>query len=165
MTINYPYLPEGREIKYVSADNIFMIEAKNSALRLSNERQHPTGAVIVAKGEIMARAGNKSALSNKKLIELHKNGLCVRRILKIPTGKKYWLCPGCASSKCHAEQLAVKDAKKKGLDIKGADLYLWGHWWCCKPCWDNMIEAGIKDVFLLSESEKIFNGAHGKNSK
>lgn len=165
MTIKYPYLPEGRLIKYVSAGDVFIKEAERTCLELATDRSVPTGSVIVLNNKIVAQAGNLSRLSGKKLTELHKNGWCIRRILKIPTGKKYWLCPGCALPKYHSEQLAIKEAKKKGININGADLYLWGHWWCCKPCWDKMIEAGIKDVYLLSGSEILFNSTHGQKIK
>jgi deoxycytidylate deaminase len=56
----------------------------------------------------------------------------------------------------HAEPRAVRDARKNCSDINDADLYLWGHWWCCKPCWDAMIGAGIKNVYLLDESIALF---------
>ena len=156
MTNEYPYLPEGRTIGYVPADNEFMREA----MRLRNEEltdfQVPTGAVVVSNGEIIGRAANQSSLKNKKLIDFHKNVFCVRRFLKIPTGTKYWLCPGCAQFRHHAESRAVKDALKNKDYIKGANLYLYGHWWCCKPCWDAMIAAGIDKVYLVEGATGLF---------
>ena len=55
--------------------------------------------------------------------------------------------------------MAIKDAITKGNQDKlpGADLYLYGHWWCCEPCWNAMINAGIKNVYLLKKSEVLFN--------
>lgn len=156
MNIKYPYLLENREIKTVPENNFFMHEAKSACAELSTDHGHPTGAVVVKDGKIIGRWGNKSKLKNKKLIEFHKNFFCIRRFLKIKTGTKYWLCPGCSSSKYHAEAGAVKDALKKNGDINGADLYLYGHWWCCKPCWDTMIKAGIRDVYLLEGGEEKF---------
>lgn len=156
MNHKYPYLPEGREFKYVPISNPFMAETKRVTLAQSTDANHPTGAVIVKDGKILGSAANKSALNNKKLIELHRKGFCVRKILKIPSGQKYWLCPGCASHKMHAEPGAIKDAQKKYGDITGADLYHWGHWWCCQPCWDSMIKAGIKDVYLVDNADELF---------
>lgn len=149
----YPYLPENREIKYVGLDNTFMQEAKREADTHSTDMFQPTGAVVVKDGQIIGRAANQSALRNKFLISLHRKYFCIRKILKIKSGEKYWLCPGCASYRHHAEAGAVKDAAG---NAKGSDLYLWGHWWCCKPCWDSMIKAGIKNVFLYTESGKLF---------
>ncbi|MBU6390443.1 hypothetical protein KGQ31_02750 [Patescibacteria group bacterium] len=161
--IAYPYMPEGRTVKYVAAHDRFMRAAEDACSELSTEHQHPTGAVLVKDASVISRAGNQSALKNPRLIALHKSGWCVRKLFKIPTGKKYWLCPGCASSKNHAESLAIRNARKKGIDTVGADLYLWGHWWCCRPCWDAMIKAGIRDVYLLEGSEWLFNPKSPEN--
>jgi deoxycytidylate deaminase len=152
----YPYLPDGRSILYVPESNPFMIEAKIMRDGHSTDLNHSTGAVVVLGGKIIGRAANKSAINNPKLLELHKKGLCTRKILKIKSGEKYWLCPGCASSKYHAEWGAVRDAIKSKGNIVGADLYLYGHWWCCKPCWDSMIDAGIKDVYLVEGATRMF---------
>ncbi|MBU6390363.1 hypothetical protein KGQ31_02340, partial [Patescibacteria group bacterium] len=102
-------------------------------------------------------------LKNKKLLALHRDGWCARKILKIPSGKKYWLCPGCASARNHSETLVVKAARKAGVETAGADLYLWGHWWCCEPCWKAMTKGGIRDVYLLEASDKLFNPKYPEN--
>jgi deoxycytidylate deaminase len=156
MNNRYPYLPEGREIKYVPVTDVFMAEAMNMRNNFSTDANHPTGSVVVFEGKIIGKGANQSALKNKKLIKLHQNGLCVRKILKIKTGTKYWLCPGCAAYRHHSEPRAVKDAIKKAGSAKGADLYLYGHWWCCKPCWDSMIKGGIKDTYLVDNADALF---------
>jgi deoxycytidylate deaminase len=158
--IAYPYLPEGKNIRYVAQDNSYIQIAKEYAKEYSTDRQHPTGSVVVREGLIIGKGANQVPLKNPKLKELHKNGWCVRRIFKIPSGQKYWLCPGCSKSSDHSEQQAVRDAIKNHGDIKGADLYLWGHWWCCEPCWNAIINAGIKDVFLMEGSERMFDKNH-----
>lgn len=150
----YPYLPEGREILYVPEADPFMTLAKDVHLE-SNDLKNPTGAVVVKNGEVVSSVSNKNPLNNKFLINLHKK-FCIRRFLKIPTGKYYGLCPGCAGYETHAERRAVDQALDKGIDINGADLYLYGHWWCCKPCWDSMIKAGIKNVYLVEGAEEMF---------
>jgi deoxycytidylate deaminase len=130
------------------------------AMRLRNECStdflNPTGAVVVKNGSIVGRAANQSALKNEWLINFHKDHFCVRRFLKIKTGTKYWLCPGCASFRHHGESRAVKDAARQGHDLTGAELYLYGHWWCCKPCWDTMLASGITRVYLVDDAEKLF---------
>lgn len=161
--IQYPYLPEGREIKYAKADDFFMKSAREACLELSTDKQHPTGAILVKNGKIIFRGANQSAIKNEKMLALHKKGYCPRKILKIPSGQKYWLCPGCASSKNHAETRLVKEARKAGVKTAGADVYLWGHWWCCEPCWKAMIEAGVRDIYLLEGSEKLFDKNHSEN--
>lgn len=152
------YLPEGREILMVPVDNTFIQKAEDVRLQESTEINHPTGAVIVKDNEIIGFAGNKTGYSNTKLIKWHKEGGCVRKWFKVPSGHKYWLCPGCAKHKDHAEARAIKDAiQKVGKEmVKGSDIYLAGHYWCCKPCWDAMIDAGIKDVYVAEDSYERF---------
>jgi deoxycytidylate deaminase len=157
--IKYPYLPEGRTILYVPESNKYMFSARGVALTESTDKKISTGVVIVeGGGEIVASAANQSALQNKFLLETHKNW-CIRKLFKIPSGEKYWLCPGCASHQNHGEYRAVAALQRKfpQKTFTNLDLYLWGHWWCCKPCWDKMIEAGVKNVYLMEGVEKLFN--------
>jgi len=153
-------MPHGRTFVYVSIDNPFMQAAQGVANELSTDLNQPTGAVVVLDGKIVGKFANQSALKNKRLLELHKNGWCVRRLLKVPTGQKYWLCLGCASFKHHGETGATRDALLRNPEIDGAELYLYGHWWCCKPCWNEMEKAKIGKVYLLENSHILFNKNH-----
>ncbi len=162
MVIKYPYLPEGKHILYVSDGNPFMQEAKHACNGLSTESKQPTGAVLVRDGKIIARAANESRIKNVSLLKLH-NRLCMRKLLHVPTGTHYWVCPGCAAYRQHAESRVVRAARNDGIKTDGADLYLYGHWWCCKPCWDAMISAGIRDIYLLDGSDKLFNRGSSEN--
>lgn len=157
MAIIYPYIPEGREIKYVGLDNPWMAAAKEFARLNSTDRQMPTGAVIVKDGRIIGEGANQVPLKHPLLARIHKDYFCVRRLLHIPTGQKYWLCPGCSTSKHHAESRASRDAANRKENAIGADMYLWGHWWACKPCWDATIGVGIKNLYLLEDSDTLFN--------
>lgn len=156
--IIYPYIPEGRSILFAPPDNPFILHSKDYALKYSTDQNHPTGAVVVKNDAILGEASNQSGYRKKLLIEAHKKWFCIRKWFKVKSGTKYWLCPGCATSKNHAETRACVDAIKKcGKEkVLGADLYLWGHWWCCKPCWDTMIKSGIKNVYLQEGSEITF---------
>lgn len=135
-----------------------MSVAKEVALTQSTDKKISTGVVIVDEnGEILAGAANQSALKNKFLLDTHKNW-CIRKLFGIPSGQKYWLCPGCASHKNHGEYRAVRDLEKKIPQKVNSnlDLYLWGHWWCCKPCWDKMITVGVRNVYLMERVDKLF---------
>ncbi|HAS80708.1 MAG: hypothetical protein UR25_C0003G0090 [Candidatus Nomurabacteria bacterium GW2011_GWE1_32_28] len=143
-----PYIPEGRSILYVPETNIFMMEAKEYARLNSLDREMPNTSLIVKDGVVVGRGANGSTY--------HDTHECERVKQKIPTGEGYELCEGC-HPKNHGEGKAIKDAKDHGFDIKETDLYMWGHWWCCKDCWEAMIKAGIKDVYLLENSEILFN--------
>lgn len=153
--IAYPYLPAGRIIHYVPESNPFMTLAKKIRNEQSTDQRMPTGSVLVLNGQIIGQAANLATFTSKTLISLHKK-FCFRRLFKIKTGKMYWVCLGCAKYRNHSEARAIQDAKKKQRATEGADLYLYGHWWCCKPCWDKIIAAGIKSVYLLENSETIF---------
>jgi deoxycytidylate deaminase len=146
--ITYPYLPEGKTILYTGIDNVYMQMAKNFARENSLDKAMPNGTILVKNGEVIGRGANGS--------DYHDTHECERVKLKMPTGAGYELCEGC-HPKNHGEPKALADAKKNNKDPKGADAYLWGHWWCCEPCWNSMIEAGIKNVYLLEGSEKLFN--------
>ena len=155
--IVYPYMPEGRSIEHVPADHPFM-KLAFEARKKSNDHLFPNGAVIVKDGEVIGQGFNKPGYSNKTLIKWHKSWMCIRRWIKAKTGTYYWICPGCASSRNHSERRAIQNVKKagKGDMLQGADIYLAGHWWCCKPCWDAMIEAGINRVYLVENAKESF---------
>jgi deoxycytidylate deaminase len=151
-----PYLPPGKAIRYVASDNPFMKLAREASLRDSTDFMQPTGAVVEKDQVVLLTSSNQSAIKNKWLLKLHQSGLCVRKIFGVKSGTKYWLCPGCATASLHAESRAATIAKKNNINIKGANLYLWGHWWCCKPCWDAMISGGIDQVYLAEGADDLF---------
>ena len=149
-TIDYPYMPDDGEIRYVSADNQFMQAAEQVAREKSLDKAMPTGSVIVKDGHILGRGANGSTY--------HETHECERVKRGIPTGQGYELCEGC-HPKNHSEPKAISDAltRHTAEELKGAELYLWGHWWCCEPCWRAMLDAGIHVVNLLEHSEVLFN--------
>lgn len=146
--ITYPYLPEDRTIHYVPVDNEFMQAAKEFAREHSLDKTMPNASVIVRDDTIIAAGANGS--------DYHEHNACERVKQNIPSGQGYELCEGC-HPKNHGEQTAIRDAQEKGVDTHGADLYMWGHWWCCKPCWDAMIAAGIANVYLVEGSHRLFD--------
>lgn len=151
--IKYPFMPTDRVIKYVPATNEFMKAAEATAKK-SLDYNVPTGSAIVKNGKVIGAGANGSTY--------HDTHPCVRVQLGIPTGQGYELCEGC-HPKNHSEPRAINSAKSNGADTEGADLYLWGHWWCCEPCWNAIAEAGIKDVYLMTDSEHLFNKSDPKN--
>ena len=147
MITKLPYLPSDREILFVPEGHPFLLEAKKAAETGSLDTRHPTGAVVVRGEKILGRGANGSAF--------HAQFGCARKLLHIATGTHYWLCPGC-SPKNHAEQSAIDNAIKNGESCEGADLYLYGHWWCCESCWGKMIRYGIRNVYLVEGAEAKF---------
>lgn len=154
--IVYPYLPKNKTIKYVDLQNQYMRIARSYAYTDSRtiEKDVPTSSVMVKDNKIIGVGASGS--------DYHRLHGCERIRLGIPTGQQYELCEGC-HPKNHSESRAIKDALEKGNSTKGADLYLWGHWWCCEPCWNAIIKAGIKNVFLLKNSEILFDRTKPEN--
>jgi deoxycytidylate deaminase len=150
--IVYPYLPFGREILYVPKDNVCMFIAELLSASFGCVKQ-PTGAVIVISDELLGGGSN----AGKKAEECPRWGS--------PTGENYGPCKTVCGQESHAEIAALRDALGKNRSVGGADLYLYGHWWCCKDCWDKMIAAGIRRVYLLEKSWEIFNPEINKEMK
>lgn len=142
--LNYPYLPEGRAVEYVSDDNKYMQAAKKLAKK-SICLKLKTGAVIVKNNQIIAKGSNTGEVVVKE---------CPREKLKLATGTGYEHCQTDCRQGGHAEAMAVEDAVLNQVDCSGADLYLYGHWWCCEPCWASMIKAGINHVYLNEKTKR-----------
>lgn len=152
--ITYPYIPPGRTILYVPEDNQYMRVAKSFARLYAIDKTLPGGAVIVYKEIVIGLGANGS--------DHHEKHGCKRVELGCKTGEGYELCEGC-HPKNHSEPRAIQNAVNRGYQTAGSDLYLWGRWWCCKWCWDSMINAGINRVYLLEKSEVLFNKGHPDN--
>lgn len=147
-------MPQNRVFVYVSADNPFMIEARNFAETNSLDKIMPNASVLVKDGKIIGAAANGS--------DYHEKNICQRVVLKSPTGQDYELCEGC-HPKNHSEGKLMRLAETEGIDTNDTDVYLWGHWWCCEPCWNEMLKANIGNVYLLENSEILFNKNHPDN--
>ena len=146
----YPFEPK-KGYQFVTMDNSYMQAAMKAAKELSwdtgNEPNSPVGAVFVLNGKIILRSSNGS--------DYHKKNGCERKKLGI-VGKDYELCPGC-SSKVHCEQKGHQEAKIKGISLKGSDMYMFGHFWCCEPCCKALEEAGVANYYLLKDSHLLFD--------
>lgn len=147
--VEYPYLPEGRDFLFVPEDHPHMQAAKRAQEDCSGDPVFPIGAVLVKDNKIVARAGNGFNLGNTG------PHICPRRVLECPSGQGYELCdlhdpPG------HAEPQLMNVARAAGIDAIGSDVYMYGHWWCCEPCWKSMIDAGVARVFLPEGAHELF---------
>jgi len=152
--ISYPYIPEGKTIMYVGAENPYMTLAKEFAREHSLDEVMPGAATIVRDGLVLGKGANGS--------DYHKKQKCQRVVLGCKSGEGYELCEGC-HPKNHSEAKAIQDADNNGHNTNNGELYLWGHWWFCKSCWMKMIQAGINKVFLLENSQVLFNKEHPNN--
>jgi len=147
-TVAYPYAPKDGVIAYVAANNRFIQAAMTYACQYSLDATMPTGSVIVIDDRIVGRGANGS--------DYHLTHPCERIKQRIPTGQGYELCAGC-HPRNHSEPRAIDNALATNQDLSHAVLFLWGHWWCCEACWNRMLDCGIKTVYLLEQSEVLFN--------
>jgi len=144
---------------FAENDNEFIELAKQSAIDYSLTSIFPIGIVAEKNGNVIARAGNGNGYHESNLnTPKHRKG-CIRRFLnderekegleKFKSGEGFELCPGCHTDS-HAEANLVKEAKKINRydDLNGANVYMYGHFWCCRDCWQKMLDAGIKNVYL-----------------
>jgi deoxycytidylate deaminase len=148
--IEYPYMPEGRHLKYVPVDNHFMQHAALACNQCAGDPLYPVGIVLVKDGEVIARAGNGF---NKGPGQVH---VCPRIVHECPSGTGYELC-NLHDSPGHSERMVVEEAKRLGVDVTGADAYMYGHWWACEPCWTALIDAGINDLYVTDDAHERFH--------
>ena len=113
------------------------------------------GAVITKDKRIMT-TGYNGACSG--VVSCAEKGECLRRKLNIPSGTKHELCFA-----VHAEQNAIVQAAKYGINISGATLYCTHQ--PCVICAKIIINAGIKRVVYKNGypdefSLQLFNEAN-----
>lgn len=152
--IVYPYLPAGRAFRYLPVTHPLIQAARAYALEQRGVLNHFHAAVLVRDGQVVAKGSIGEGY--------HAERGCERQTLDLPTGTGYDRCPGCAVTN-HSEQRVVANAQAVGVPTEGADLYYWGHWWFCEPCWDILIAAGVRDVYLPEGSHIVFNKNHPDN--
>ncbi len=132
---------------FTSEDDPFMREAKHNSKALSLDKNKPNGTVLVKDGVVIGRGANGS--------DYHLHHECERVRLHIPTGKGYELCEVC-HPKNHGEPKAIQNALNNGQDPRGADVYLWGHWWFCDSCCKEMVKVGVKRAILPERAKDMF---------
>jgi len=120
-----------------SWDAYFVDIAKLVASRSTCLRRQ-VGAVMVKDKHILATGYNGTPSGITHCAETG----CLRDQLKIPSGERHELCRG-----LHAEQNAIIQAARHGVDISGAILY------CthspCIICTKMLINSGIRKIVYL----------------
>lgn len=144
----YPYLPVGRTLLYVLAENPFIARGQQISQPIRDRYPEAiiTASVIVRGGQVIGEGVNNPVHTS----------FCPRTVFQCPSGEGYELCPRHCHSDSHSEASAIRAARERGELTEGADLYLYGHWWSCRPCWEKMIAAGIRDVYLVEGATEAF---------
>lgn len=139
-------MPEGKTIKFVPLNNKWMQAARKECDTNGNCSWWPTGAVIVKGNKIISRGANKGVY----------NAICPRVEQQCPSGTGYELCTRHCKQTGHAEKNAILAAERENYDLTGADMYLFGHWWCCQSCWESILRHDFGEIYLLENAHKIF---------
>lgn len=153
ITHQVPYLPEGREIFEVPASNVYMARALAHVEDMDRRgANRATYSIVVLNDEIIAESENGS---------VHAGTFCPRTALRSPSGQEYEYCPDHCEFSTHSEartsRKALIVAKERGLDLSGAILYMAGHWWGCKPCWDAIVAANIGALCIVEGAYEKYN--------
>jgi dCMP deaminase len=120
-----------------SWEEYFMDIARLVARRSTCLRRQ-VGAVMVKEKNILATGYNGTPSG---IAHCADTG-CLREQLKVPSGERHELCRG-----LHAEQNAIIQAARHGVNISGATLYCTNS--PCIICTKMLINAGIQRVVYL----------------
>jgi dCMP deaminase len=117
-----------------SWDEYFMTLADEVATRTTCLRR-AVGAVVVKDRRILATGYNGVPSGLRHCAETG----CMRQELNIPSGQRHEMCRG-----LHAEQNAIIQAARYGINIAGASIYITTQ--PCVVCAKMLINAGIIEV-------------------
>lgn len=98
------------------------------------------GAVITKENNLVATGYNGAPSGCVHCEELG----CMRKVLKIESGKNMELCRG-----AHAEMNAICQAAKHGISLKDADIY--SYVFPCSWCMKMIINTGIKNIYYIED--------------
>ena len=112
------------------------------------------GAVIVINDQVVSSGYCGAPRKTKDCLEREE---CLRAKMGIPSGERYELCRS-----VHAEQNAIINAARAGVNILGGSIYVWG--FCletkkeftgypCLLCLKMSVNAGLKRIYY-SEPDK-----------
>lgn len=94
------------------------------------------GAIVVRDKRVLTTGYNGAPSGIKSCVE---RGECLRKKLGIPSGTRHELCYA-----VHAEQNAIAQAAKLGIELEGATLYCTHQ--PCVICAKMIINSGIKRI-------------------
>ena len=117
-----------------SWDEYFMTLADQVATRTTCLRRG-VGAIIVKDRRILATGYNGAPAGIRHCCEVG----CLRKELGVPSGQRHEICRG-----LHAEQNAIIQAARYGIDISGASIYITTQ--PCVVCAKMLINAGITEI-------------------
>lgn len=113
------------------------------------------GAVIIRDDQIIS-TGYVGAPRNTR--DCFERGFCLRDRMNIPHGQRYELCRS-----VHAEQNAIINAGRAGVNLLGGTMYVWGSYpdgilmnaFPCFMCKKMIINAGLEKVVCTTKDGRI----------
>lgn len=117
-----------------SWDEYFMTITEQVASRTTCLRR-AVGAVIVKDNRILTTGYNGTPVGMAHCGEVG----CMREKMSVPSGERQEICRG-----LHAEQNAIIQAARYGIDIRGSRIYI--NTQPCVTCAKMLINAGISEV-------------------
>lgn len=108
--------------------------------------------LVATRSTCMRRQVGGLLVKNKNILATGYNGVpsgishcdlsgCLREQLKVPSGERHELCRG-----LHAEQNAIIQAARHGVNIEGSTLYCTDS--PCSICTKMLINAGVTQIFF-----------------
>ena len=116
----------------------YFMEIARLVARRSTCLRRQVGAVVVKEKNILATGYNGTPSGIAHCSEVG----CLRQKLNVPSGERHELCRG-----LHAEQNAIIQAAKHGVNISGGTLYCTNS--PCVICSKMLINAGISSIVYL----------------
>lgn len=127
-----------------SWDEYFMKLANDVATRTTCLRRG-VGCVIVKDNRILATGYNGVPSGLRHCCETG----CLREKLGVPSGQRHEICRG-----LHAEQNAIIQAAKYGINIQGSKIYV--NTQPCIVCAKMIINAGIEEIIYQNPYDDEF---------
>lgn len=120
-------------------DNVYMNMAYEQAEKSKCSRAK-VGAVLVKGGLVVAQGYNNTVGGIRDCRDVG----CIRDILKIPSGQRREVCRALC-----AEQLAVSEAARNGIDLDGSVAYVTTY--PCHICAKLLVSSGVSEIVYDSE--------------
>jgi len=140
--------------RYVSIKNKWIEEAYNEAKKLYNHKKwnlKTTPVAVIVKNDKFISLGISANGKHPLLGKCDRLG---------KSGTDYDKCEHCAHDQ-HAERFALNKVPHE--DLKGAEIYLYGHYKMCDECIKELQKRGIYHYYLLENSEVLFD-RHNKDT-
>ena len=93
------------------------------------------GAVLVLNGKVVAQGYNNVVGGVRPCSEID----CLRDIMKVPSGERRELCRNIC-----AEQLAISEAARNGIEIDGSTAYITT--FPCHICAKLLVSSGVTEI-------------------